>query len=368
LFLKHAFRIAKSLTAIITKERIANSNNSGGKIMIVIILILGFIFGAILQYANLNKYNVISGLAVLEDLTVAKALAIAIGVGAILLNIEIALGLASYHVKPFVVGGVILGGLIFGIGMAILGYCPGTLAISFGQGSLDALIGIIGGLIGGLVYTLILPFINPILGPNLGAISLNSLTGTNTLFFIILLIVGLLFIFSSFWLQKIDKEKDKKWIYSGIALGVLNVIVFLSSVSNRPIGASTSYPYLGDLITNLTTNHYFNKIKTPGNWEAIFLLGAVLSGLVISLIRKDFKIKLLHENWIKYKGLSSQKRIIWSFTGGFILIIGARMAGGCTSGHILSGGMQLAFSSLTFAIFVFIGLLVTGKLFYQTKN
>lgn len=334
----------------------------------MIILILGFIFGAVLQYAHLNKYNVISGLALRENFTVAKAITMALGVGAIVLNIEIALGFASYHVKPFIVGGLILGGLVFGIGMAILGYCPGTLAISLGEGSIDALVGIVGGLTGGVVYTSISPFINPMLGPNLGAISLNSLTGTNTLFFIILLMVGALFIGIAFWLQKMDKIKDKKWIYSGIALGLLNPIVFSSFVTNRPIGASTAFPYLGDLITNLTNSDYFNKIRIPGNWEVIFLFGAFLAGLLLSLIRKDFKIMLLHENWIKYKGLSSQKRIIWSFIGGFILIIGARMAGGCTSGHILSGGMQIAFSSLTFAIFVFIGLLLTGKLFYQTKN
>ncbi|HID40043.1 MAG TPA: hypothetical protein EYP36_11085 [Calditrichaeota bacterium] len=122
------------------------------------------------------------------------------------------------------------------------------------------------------------------------------------------------------------------------------------------------------MITNFTNNDYFNKIEGPGKWEMIFLFGAFISGLGISLIKKDFKIILLHDNWLKYKGSSSLKRIIWSFIGGFILIIGARMAGGCTSGHILSGGMQLAFSSLTFAVFVFIGLLLTGKVFYQTKT
>lgn len=336
--------------------------------MTITILILGFLFGAVLQYANLNKYNVISGLAIRENFTVAKAIAIAIGIGAILLNIEIALGFSSYHVKPFIVGGLILGGLIFGTGMAILGYCPGTLAISFGQGSVDAFIGIIGGLTGGIVYTLVLPSITPILGPNLGAISLNSLVGTNILFFILLFIIAVLFIAASFWLQKIDKSKNKKWIYSGIALALLNVIVFSSFATNRPIGASTSFPYIGDLIVNLTNNDYFNKIETPGNWEMIFLFGAFISGLVLSLIKKDFKITLVHDNWIKYKGSSNGKRIFWSFAGGFTLIIGARMAGGCTSGHILSGGMQLAFSSLTFAIFVFVGLLLTGKLFYQTKK
>ena len=81
---------------------------------------------------------------------------------------------------------------------------------------------------------------------------------------------------------------------------------------------------------------------------------------------KKFKITLIHSNWEKYKGKSPAKRIIWSFIGGFILIIGARMAGGCTSGHVLSGGMQLAVSSLVFAAFVFGGLLITGKYFYKS--
>jgi uncharacterized membrane protein YedE/YeeE len=331
------------------------------------ILILGFLFGAILQYASLNKYNVISGLALRENFAVAKAIAIAIGIGAILLNIEIAMGFASYHVKPFVVGGLILGGLIFGSGMAILGYCPGTLAISAGEGSLDAVIGIVGGLFGGFFYTLLLPFISPILGPNLGKISLNSLFGTNALFFIILFIIGGAFIFSAFYLQKKDKDKSKKWIYSGIALAILNIIVFSSGVTNRPIGASTTFPYVSDLITGLTNNDYFNKIKTPGNWEMIFLFGAFIAGLVISLVKKDFKLILIHKNWGKLKGNSNVKRAIWAFIGGVFFIFWGRMAGGCTSGHILSGGMQLAFSSLFFAIFVFIGLLITGKLFYKNK-
>jgi len=335
--------------------------------MTITILILGFLFGAILQYASLNKYNVISGLALRENFAVAKAIAIAIGIGAILLNVEIAMGFASYHVKPFVVGGLILGGLIFGSGMAILGYCPGTLAISAGEGSLDAVIGIVGGLFGGVFYTLVLPFISPILGSNMGKISLNSLVGTNSLFFVLLFIIGGAFIFSAFYLHKKDKDKSKKWIFSGVALAILNIIVFSSGVTNRPIGASTTFPYVADLFTGLTNNDYFNKIKTPGNWEMIFLFGAFAAGLAISLIKKDFKLTLIHKNWEKRKGNSNINRAIWSFIGGFVLIFGARMAGGCTSGHILSGGMQLAFSSLFFAVFVFIGLLTTGKLFYKSK-
>ena len=337
--------------------------------MNVTILVLGFLFGSILQYANLNRYNVISGMATLENFAVAKAIAVAIGVGAVIIAIEIGLGFASYHIKPFLLGGIALGGIIFGVGMAILGYCPGTLAISLGEGSVDALLGITGALAGGLVYTIMVPSIQGILGPDLGSTSLFTLVGQHKFVFYFLdIIIGVAFVWSAFILNKKEKTKDFKWLYAGIGLAVLNAVVFLTVVSNRIIGASTAYPYVADLITGTTNNSYFPKVQGPGQWEVLFLTGAFVSGIVISLFRKEFKITLIHSNWKKYKGNSVAKRLIWAFIGGFILIFGARMAGGCTSGHILSGGMQLSVSSLVFAVFVFAGLLITGKYFYKYKS
>lgn len=336
--------------------------------MNVTILILGFLFGALLQYSKLNRYNVISGMATLENYAVAKAIAAAIGVGVIIIAIEIGLGFATFHIKPVLLGGITIGGLIFGTGMAILGYCPGTLPVSLGEGSVDALAGIIGALTGGLIYTIILPFVQGITGPDLGSISLFTLIGQHdVIFYLADFIVGALFIWAAFWLHKKEKATDLKWLYSGIGLAVLNAIVFLTVGTNRIIGASTAYPYVSDLITGTTQNSYFPKIQGPGKWEVLFLTGAFISGIVISLFRKEFKIIIIHSNWQKYKGSSVPKRLIWAFVGGFILIIGARLAGGCTSGHILSGGMQLAVSSLVFAIFVFAGLLLTGKYFYKTR-
>ncbi len=333
------------------------------------ILILGFLFGTILQYANLNRYNVISGMSTLENFAVAKAITVAIGIGAIIIAIEIGLGFATYHIKPFLLGGIAIGGIIFGTGMAILGYCPGTLPISLGEGSIDALLGIIGGLVGGFVYTILLPSIQGILGPDLGSISLFTLVGQHQFIFYLLdIIIGIGFVWMGFILNKKEKSTNYKWLYAGIGLAVLNAVVFLTVVTNRIIGASTAYPFVADLITGTTQNSYFPKIQGPGQWELLFLTGAFVSGIVISLFRKEFKITLIHSNWGKYKGNSVAKRIIWSFLGGFILIIGARMAGGCTSGHILSGGMQLSLSSLIFAAFVFAGLLITGKYFYKNKN
>lgn len=332
------------------------------------ILILGFLFGAFIVYGRLNKFNTISGMATLEDLTVAKALLVAIGLGIILLSFEISAGLASYHVKPFVLGGVILGGIIFGIGMAILGYCPGTLVISAGEGALDAIIGTIGGLVGGLVFTISLPSIKGILGPTLGKTSVASIVGNNSLvYYLIAVPVGVFMIYLAFLLNKREGTTDKKWLYSGVLLGILNPIVFLKAVENRPIGASTSYPYLIDRIAGLTHSPYFLKIQKPGYWEMVFLSGALIAAFVIAIAKGEFSFKLIHSRWEKYKGTSALKRIIYSFLGGFILIFGARMAGGCTSGHILSGGIQLAISSLVFAIFVFLSLVITGKLFYKKR-
>lgn len=98
-----------------------------------------------------------------------------------------------------------------------------------------------------------------------------------------------------------------------------------------------------------------------------FLLGAAIAGLVASLTKKEFELRLIHSHWQQYKGENPARRILWSFIGGFALLFGARMAGGCTSGLILSGGMQLAKSGLIFAAFVFISFILTGKLFYSAK-
>ncbi len=332
----------------------------------MITLLFGFLFGALLQSARLNRFDTISGMAMLQNFKVAKAIALAIGVGVILLNIEIGLGFASYHIKPFLLGGIVLGGFIFGAGMAILGYCPGTVMVSAGEGSLDALVGILGGLAGGLVYTLILPSISPILGPNIGTYSLFTALGTSPmLFYILMILCGLTFIAIAFGIHKMDKSPDKTWIFAGIGLAVLNAFVFY--YADRPIGASTFFPYVADNIFGAVNNDYFKQISKPGGWEVLFLAGGLLSGTVISFLRKEFKIRMIHDNWEKYKGNSFGKRAFWAFFGGFILIFGARMAGGCTSGHVISGGMQLAASSLAFALFVFAGLLLTGKYFYSKK-
>jgi uncharacterized membrane protein YedE/YeeE len=337
--------------------------------MIAVTLLFGFAFGFFMQHARVNRNDVITGMAVMEDWTAAKTMGLAIGIGAILVNLVVELGLASYHVKPVVAGGLIYGGLLFGFGMAVLGYCPGTLPISAGQGALDAWVGIVGGLLGGLCFTLLAPAIQPLLGPDLGAISLYSNIGAfNLAFHLTTVAVSALIIWCVFAVDKKEGGTDRRWIVSGIGLAVLNAVLILDATAGRPLGASTTYPYLADVIVGVTDNEYFRSIRTPGHWELIFLGGAMLAGLVFSLVNKEFEFRLVHSRWESYKGKAPARRILWSLIGGFTLIFGARMAGGCTSGLILSGGMQLAKSGLIFAAFAFAAFILTGKLFYTLPD
>ena len=338
----------------------------------VIIVIIGIVFGLLISYAGLNKFNTIAGLSVLKDFTVAKTIMLVIGVGSIVLMTEMVGGDAVFHVKSLYLVGTALGGIIFGIGMSILGYCPGTLPISLGQGSLDALWGIIGGLAGGILYTVLYPVILPLLGENLGKGTLFTLMGGEySLGYIVaVILIGIAMIVGAFVLHQLDVKNgnpSRRWVVTGIGLALLNVILFYQGWQNKPLGASTSYPFVGDSIACLTGNSYYPGLIGSGTWQVWFLLGALIAGLGYALATRTFRWRLIQARWAEYKGESKGNRILWSFVGGVILIFGARMADGCTSGHIISGGMQFAASSYVFAIFTFIGFLATGYLFY-TRN
>lgn len=136
------------------------------------IILLGIAFGIILQRSRVNTFDRIGGFAMLRDFTVPKVMLTAIAVSSVLLFAETTAGLSQLHLKPLVIGGVVAGGVLFGVGMAILGYCPGTLIVSAGEGALDAVIALLVGVATGALYVVLFPTLKPLLGPNLGTIHL----------------------------------------------------------------------------------------------------------------------------------------------------------------------------------------------------
>ncbi|MCK4441546.1 MAG: YeeE/YedE family protein [Sulfurovaceae bacterium] len=138
-----------------------------------LVFLIGIIFGGIIQYTRVDKFEKIAGFAMLKDTIVPKMLFLAVGLTSIGLYFMIEAGWANYHIKPMIVQGLVIGGILFGISMAILGKCPGTGPVSIAEGRIDVLVGAIGGLLGGLVFTLYYnDFFKPLMGESLGKLTL----------------------------------------------------------------------------------------------------------------------------------------------------------------------------------------------------
>ncbi len=142
---------------------------------IALILFIGFVFGVIIQWSRVDTFDKIAGFAMLKGFKVPKMLFLSIGIASIGLFFMIKMGWAEYHIKPITLGGLILGGIIFAIGMAILGLCPGTGPVAVSEGNIDVLVGLIGGLLAGALFTYLYPDLKVIMGPDYGKLTLTQL-------------------------------------------------------------------------------------------------------------------------------------------------------------------------------------------------
>lgn len=131
------------------------------KAQVVLGLLFGIVFGFLLQKGGATSYDVIMGQLLLTDFTVLKIMASAVAVGLVGFFLLTRSGYARRHVKEGSVGSNVVGGLIFGLGFGLLGYCPGTVAGAVGQGALDALFGgFIGLIIGAGLFAGAYPYLN----------------------------------------------------------------------------------------------------------------------------------------------------------------------------------------------------------------
>jgi len=121
-------------------------------------LLFGICFGFLLQKGGVTSFDVIEGQLLLTDFTVLKLMLSAVIVGMAGFHLLKHFGLVRLHAAEGSVGANVIGGLIFGVGFALLGYCPGTVAGAVGTGELDALFGgMIGLLIGAGIFAELFP-------------------------------------------------------------------------------------------------------------------------------------------------------------------------------------------------------------------
>jgi uncharacterized protein len=155
----------------------------------------------------------------------------------------------------------------------------------------------------------------------------------------------------------------------GGLIGLLNIAALL--LSNKPLSASTTYLKVSGMIRKIfqrekvQQNEYYGQ-KTPEvDWGVMMVFGIILGSFLSASLSGDFQLTLVPEMWAANFSDAFLPRFITALFGGIILGIGARWAGGCTSGHGISGASQLSIISWVAAIAFFIGGIITALIKYS---
>jgi uncharacterized membrane protein YedE/YeeE len=177
-----------------------------GPAALVASIVLGAIFGVLLHRGGVANYNVIVNQFRFRDFTVLKIMLTAIivgGLGVLALN---SAGLANYHIKAANMLGVVLGAAIFGVGMVLYGYCPGTAIAAAASGSIHGLVGLAGLLVGGTLYAFSFPWIAKNILPvaALGKVRLPDVTGVPAVVWFVALLAIALTVF--FFIERAERR------------------------------------------------------------------------------------------------------------------------------------------------------------------
>ncbi len=169
---------------------------------LVLGLLTGLLFGILLQQGRVMRFEKQVGALLLQDMTIFKFMISAIIVGSIGINLLVSMEVVSFGIKATNLGANIIGGLIFGAGWAIIGYCPGTSVGAVGEGRWHAIFPILGMLVGAAIYAEAFPALkgSVLAWGKLGKITLPSVLGVSPWLVIPVLTVGYLFLLR--WFEK----------------------------------------------------------------------------------------------------------------------------------------------------------------------
>jgi len=155
----------------------------------------------------------------------------------------------------------------------------------------------------------------------------------------------------------------------GIGIGILSWLSFL--ISKKPLACSTSFAKTSGMIEKLFSGKkvalkpYYQKIGLTVDWQWMLVVGIIIGSLISALLSGDFSWQWVPSLWEARFGSNALLRVIGALVGGICIGFGARWAGGCTSGHGISGTLQLTVSSWISAVCFFIGGILTAQILFN---
>ncbi|OAG28361.1 YeeE/YedE thiosulfate transporter family protein [Thermodesulfatator autotrophicus] len=168
--------------------------------------------------------------------------------------------------------------------------------------------------------------------------------------------------------------------YLGGALTGLLLIAWVLSTTfilgkTKMLGASTAFVRVAALVENqinpqaVKTLAYYQKYKPKVDWKLVLVfIGVPIGAFLAAVKNKEFKVRMIHERFQRAFGKNQVLRAAMAFMGGFLLVYGARLAGGCPSGHGLSGMSQLSLSAFISVAGFFIGGIPLAFILYKRRR
>jgi uncharacterized membrane protein YedE/YeeE len=333
-----------------------------------------------------------------------------------------------FGIKPLYLYGVSFGAILFGVGLAISGYFPGSEWMALGEGRRDALFAVPAGLLGAAAWTVLYQ-------TNIGQwlvtksdfgsmlITGNTISKSNPLsLFIVAIPYSLILLLIAYYLPRFNTSKHscikalingahdednpklhearedtvayllegsiatkggkaEKFAYAlstqpnvyspiMILIGVMvGSSVVVGIMLHQIFGESTTYSWLVAVLIMPSYKYSIGVLSSVG-WEPYSDIGTFMGAFFTSvLITKRFTAfrKVVPPSWRNRFGNEEWKRALGVFSGSFLMLFGARMAGGCASGHILSGVIQMSASGPYFGVIVMIAAVITAKSFRKSQ-
>lgn len=170
-----------------------------------------------------------------------------------------------------------------------------------------------------------------------------------------------------------SQEEPGRWnpYLAGALSGLLSVLSVW--VAGKYLGASTTFVRTAGMIESLFGSErlaqmpYFVRYAPKIDWQWMFVVGIFVGALIAARQSKSFKWQAVPDMWQGRFGPGKAKRAATAFLGGVIALFGARLAGGCPSGHGLSGSLQLSVSGLIALVCFFVGGAIVARLIYQRR-